>query len=172
MTTTSTHDRAAIHFALANVGRLAIMDYLATVPDASGNAVSKAIGRSETWVSHCLTMLQKVGLVERKTDPKRNAFDQDVRNSIAAGVVWPVNVSINVHTALSNPDRIAIMDYLADAGESSVTEIAAGIKRSQVQTTQHLIKMRRAGMIVSRRDKQMVYNRIADGFAWPLVVRS
>lgn len=80
--------------------------------------------------------------------------------------------SAAIFKALSNPDRVAIMDYLATQGEMSVHDVAEHIKRSQTHTTQHLIRMRKAGLINRRQDKQTVFNSIADGVVWPIVLRS
>jgi DNA-binding transcriptional ArsR family regulator len=62
---------------------------------------------------------------------------------------------------------VAVMDYLAEQDEASCSHIAIRIKCSQPTTTQHLIKLRRAGLVTTRRDKQTIYNRLADGVVWP-----
>lgn len=77
----------------------------------------------------------------------------------------------NIHRALSNPDRIAIMEYLAAHGRASVADVAAAINRSQTHTTQHLIKMGKAGLIDRKQERQTVWNSIAGDVVWPIVVR-
>jgi len=83
-----------------------------------------------------------------------------------------------MHHALSNPDRIAIMDYLAAipsrqniSHSASVTEIAVAIKNSPTNTTKHLTKLAKAGLITRKQEKQTVWNTIAPGIVWPIVWR-
>ena len=87
-----------------------------------------------------------------------------------------------VHRVLSNPDRIAIMDYLAAIPssksvrkEASVSEIAIAIKNAPTNAVKHLAKLEKVGLIVRRPEKtqlgQKVWNSIAPSIVWPLVIR-
>jgi DNA-binding MarR family transcriptional regulator len=78
-----------------------------------------------------------------------------------------------IHRCLSNPDRIAIMDYLALLAkpQASVSEIAIAIKNAPTNAVKHLAKLEKVGLITRRRDNQTVWNSIAAGVVWPLVIR-
>lgn len=91
------------------------------------------------------------------------------------------NTQADIHRALSNVDRIAIMDYLASRvdpkrstnalPQASVTEVAANVGCSATTATKHLTKLAKVGLIVRKQDKQTVWNSIAKGVVWPVVVR-
>lgn len=61
---------------------------------------------------------------------------------------------------LANAKRLEIISILYQ-GELCVTELARRIGMSQSALSQHLAKMRAAGVVVSRRDKLLVYYRLA-----------
>lgn len=81
----------------------------------------------------------------------------------------------DMHRVLSNPDRIAIMDYLAGRAaplpQANVNDIAIAIKNSPTNTVKHLNKLADAGLIMRKRDKHHVWNTIAPGIVWPIVWR-
>ena len=58
--------------------------------------------------------------------------------------------------AMGNGKRLLIMNYLA-AGELSVGALAEKVQLSQSALSQHLAKLRRFGLVDTRRDRQMVY---------------
>jgi DNA-binding transcriptional ArsR family regulator len=59
-------------------------------------------------------------------------------------------------TVMGNGKRLLIMNYLA-AGELSVGALADMVELSQSALSQHLAKLRRFGLVETRRDRQMVY---------------
>lgn len=61
---------------------------------------------------------------------------------------------------LANGKRLEIILILYQ-GELCVTELARRIGMSQSALSQHLAKMREAGVVASRRDKLLVYYRLA-----------
>lgn len=63
--------------------------------------------------------------------------------------------------ALSSPKRLEIVDLLAQ-GERSVEEVATRTDASVAVASQHLRHLRAAGMLVTRRDAQRIYYRLAD----------
>lgn len=63
---------------------------------------------------------------------------------------------------LANENRLLILCRLAMAGEMSVTALVEAAGLSQSALSQHLAKMRDDGLLVTRRDAQTIYYRIAD----------
>lgn len=65
---------------------------------------------------------------------------------------------------LANEQRLLILCRLME-GECSVSKLAEHIGLAQSATSQHLAKLRKAGLLVTRRDSQSIYYRIDDGEA-------
>lgn len=59
-------------------------------------------------------------------------------------------------TLMGNEKRLAIMGHLIDT-ELSVGAIAEKVELSQSALSQHLAKLRTAGLVQTRRDRQMIY---------------
>lgn len=57
---------------------------------------------------------------------------------------------------MGNEKRLAIMEHLLDR-EMSVGAIADKVQLSQSALSQHLAKLRAAGLVQTRRDRQMIY---------------
>ena len=62
---------------------------------------------------------------------------------------------------LGHPQRLRIIEHLDLHGESAVGEIVAGVAGRQGAVSQHLTKMRAAGMITARRVGRQVFYNIA-----------
>ncbi|MBE6400975.1 MAG: winged helix-turn-helix transcriptional regulator [Opitutales bacterium] len=62
---------------------------------------------------------------------------------------------------LGHPQRLRILDFLRENGESRVGEIVRRTKLSQATVSFHLNKMRRSGLVISRREAREVYYWIA-----------
>jgi DNA-binding transcriptional ArsR family regulator len=65
-----------------------------------------------------------------------------------------------IYQIFSNPKRILIM-WILDSQEMSVGDIAINICATIQSTSQHLRLMRDKGLLVHRREGQMIYYRIA-----------
>ena len=78
------------------------------------------------------------------TSPKREVFANLAR----------------VGTALSSPTRIEYLELLAQA-ERRVEQLAALTGTAVANTSQHLQKLRQAGLIVGRKEGLYVYYRLA-----------
>ena len=64
---------------------------------------------------------------------------------------------------IGHPQRLRIIEYLDLNGESAVGAIVDGVGGQQAAVSQHLNKMRLAGIIRSRRDgKQVYYSHVAE----------
>lgn len=63
--------------------------------------------------------------------------------------------------AVANPQRAFIAIYLREHGEASVTDLERATGLSQSAISQHLAKMRSAGVVRTRRDAQTIYYRLA-----------
>ena len=63
--------------------------------------------------------------------------------------------------ALANGRRLTILCELTD-GERSVGDLVASVGLQQSALSQHLAKLRAAGIVATRRDAQTIYYRLAD----------
>jgi DNA-binding transcriptional ArsR family regulator len=63
---------------------------------------------------------------------------------------------------LANENRLLILCRLVVTGEMSVGDLAEAVDLSQSALSQHLAKMREDGLVVTRREAQTVFYRIAD----------
>lgn len=64
---------------------------------------------------------------------------------------------------IGHPLRLRILDYLDVHGESAVGAIADGVGGAQAAVSQHLNKMRLAGIVAARRKgRQVYYGRLAE----------
>lgn len=70
-----------------------------------------------------------------------------------------------IFRALANPDRVAIMDYVAAHQPVTVATLCKAIGCTQPTTSKHLVRMRGAGLIKS--DWQGI--SLTDRIRWPLV---
>lgn len=84
--------------------------------------------------------------------PKNQSFDQ------IAGVF----------RMLSQPARIEILLAIG-AGEACVCHLEAVLKLRQAYISQHLMALRDAGMLTSRRDGRFVFYRLTDGRLFSLI---
>ncbi len=72
-----------------------------------------------------------------------------------------LRTAASVLSLLSNPQRLEILCHLSTAGELSAGEIVRRIGLSQSATSQHLARLRRIGLLETRRESQSVHYRIA-----------
>ena len=61
---------------------------------------------------------------------------------------------------LSHPERLRVLCNLSTEGELTVGELLERIDLSASALSQHLAKLRRAGLVATRRDRQHVHYRI------------
>ncbi len=88
--------------------------------------------------------------------------------SITEQMADNVSTASAVLKALSNETRIKLMCMLMD-GELSSGELAAGVNMRLPAISQHLSKMRAAGLVTSRRDAQTIYYKAKDGVGHAVV---
>lgn len=62
---------------------------------------------------------------------------------------------------MANPKRLLILCRLAE-GEASVGQLQAAVGLGQSALSQHLGRLRGAGMVATRREAQTIHYRIAD----------
>jgi DNA-binding transcriptional ArsR family regulator len=67
-------------------------------------------------------------------------------------------------TALANRHRLAILCALVE-GERSVGALVDAVGLAQSALSQHLAKLRAAGIVATRRDAQTIYYRLASAAA-------
>lgn len=70
--------------------------------------------------------------------------------------------------ALAHPKRLLILDLLSDGEERSVTDLQRETALSQSNLSQNLAVMRGAGLLMTRREGNLIYYRVTD----PLVIRA
>ncbi len=66
-----------------------------------------------------------------------------------------------VARALSDPKRLCVLESLA-AGEMSVSELSTHVGCQVPNMSQHLAVLRTAGLVVTRREGNTVFYRLAD----------
>ncbi len=74
------------------------------------------------------------------------------------------NEAARLLTALANERRLTILCELVE-GERSVGELAATVGLTQSALSQHLAKLRAAGIVATRRHAQTIYYRLASAAA-------
>lgn len=67
----------------------------------------------------------------------------------------------NVARAVAHPHRLEILEHLAQ-GERGVDALSSRLGLSIANASQHLQQLRRAGLVVSRRDGKFILYRLAD----------
>jgi DNA-binding transcriptional ArsR family regulator len=93
---------------------------------------------------------------------------QTVRRSNAAAAIGIAELERKAGEAagllklLANENRLLILCRLVVAGEMSVGDLAEAVDLSQSALSQHLAKMREDGLVVTRREAQTVFYRIAN----------
>ncbi|PHS76580.1 MAG: transcriptional regulator [Robiginitomaculum sp.] len=88
--------------------------------------------------------------------------------SITEQMAHNVDTATGVLKALSNETRIKLMCMLMD-GEKSAGELAQGVDMRLPAISQHLSKMRAAGLVVSRRNAQTIYYKAKEGVGHAIV---
>jgi ArsR family transcriptional regulator len=63
---------------------------------------------------------------------------------------------------LANERRLMILCKLVEWGEGNATSLADAVGLSPSALSQHLAKMREEGLVVSRRESQTIWYRVAD----------
>ena len=71
-----------------------------------------------------------------------------------------VREAAGVLRLLSHPERLKILCYLGVEGELSVGSLLERIPLSGSALSQHLAKMRKEGLVETRKDRQAVYYRV------------
>ena len=69
--------------------------------------------------------------------------------------------SAAIARALSDPKRLCVLETLAE-GERSVSELSHDVGCQVPNMSQHLAVLRSAGLVVTRRDGNNVFYRLAD----------
>lgn len=68
----------------------------------------------------------------------------------------------NLLSTIGNVRRLMVLRCLSEHGETTVTDLAAKVALSPSALSQHLGKMRAAGLVSFRRESQTLWYRIAD----------
>jgi ArsR family transcriptional regulator len=70
------------------------------------------------------------------------------------------DIEARILSVLANPKRLEIMQLLA-GGERTVSDLAAALHLPQARTSQHLAALRESGLLVSRKEANFVFYRLA-----------
>lgn len=73
-----------------------------------------------------------------------------------------------VAKTLGHPDRLELLEHLAQ-GERSVDALAQRVKMPVANASQHLLQLRRAGLLSARREGKFVFYAIADDSVLALI---
>ena len=71
------------------------------------------------------------------------------------------HIAAAIFRALAHPGRVRILELLAEQ-EMCVCELATALHRRQAYVSQQLCVLRRAGLVVDRREGLQVFCRLAD----------
>ncbi|HSH10069.1 MAG TPA: metalloregulator ArsR/SmtB family transcription factor [Oceanipulchritudo sp.] len=71
-----------------------------------------------------------------------------------------VKEATSVLGLLSHPERLKVLCHLSMDGELSVGQLLERIELSGSALSQHLAKLRRHGLVVTRKERQTVYYRV------------
>jgi DNA-binding transcriptional ArsR family regulator len=74
-----------------------------------------------------------------------------------------VQAASTVMRLLSHPERLKILCHLGVEGEMCVGEILKRIPLSGSALSQHLAKLRKEGLVQTRKDRQTVFYRVGRG---------
>ena len=103
----------------------------------------------------------------------RDGVGSDVADDVVAADGMTVLEDRAVHVArrlaeVANAKRLLILCHLAKleadgaTGEASVGELQRAVGLSQSALSQHLARLRSAGMVATRRESQTIHYRLAD----------
>ena len=92
-----------------------------------------------------------------------NLVNTNIKESkLPLAVLQSRAIEVSEHLALlSTANRLMVLCHLLD-GEQSVGSLQAQLNLSQSALSQHLAKLRDAGMVATRRERQTIFYRIAD----------
>jgi len=74
-----------------------------------------------------------------------------------------VKEATSVLGLMSHPERLKVLCHLSMDGELSVGELLDRIELSGSALSQHLAKLRRHGLVKTRKERQTVYYRVGRG---------
>jgi len=80
-----------------------------------------------------------------------------------------IHEASEVMKAMASDTRLKIMCALSEGGEMPVGQLAEMTGQSQSAVSQHLAKLRAAGLVESRRDAQTIYYRCSGGIGRALI---
>jgi DNA-binding transcriptional ArsR family regulator len=74
----------------------------------------------------------------------------------------PLDRTLGITKALANPARLRLLAVL-ETGESCVCQLTAVLGLAPSTVSAHLSELRRAGLLLDRKDGKIVYYRLASG---------
>ncbi|WP_435317106.1 winged helix-turn-helix transcriptional regulator [Haloarchaeobius sp. TZWSO28] len=142
---------------LAHDDRETIHQVVTDAPGVYLSALSEASGVPLSTVRHHVRVLEEEDLVTSvKIEGKRRYFPADTGD-------------VELHAALSNPSRAAILERLAETEGTRVGELAEALDRDPSTLSHHLGRLEDAGLVEREREGRSVLNRLTpsarDGLA-------
>lgn len=86
-----------------------------------------------------------------------NGMGQEMQELVARG---DVEKAVRLLRLLSHGERLKILCHLGEEGELSVGKILERTHLSGSALSQHLAKLRKEGLVGTRKDRQTVYYRV------------
>lgn len=80
-----------------------------------------------------------------------------------------VDAAVNALRLLADPTRLQLLWKLGAAGESDVAHLVETTGMPRPSVSQHLAKLRLAGLVATRRDGRHIYYRVTSGHVRRLV---
>lgn len=79
-----------------------------------------------------------------------------------AGIDERATAAVSLLKAIANESRLIIISVLNNQGEKSVGELEHIVGLSQSALSQHLARLRKDGIVKTRRDAQTIYYSLGD----------
>ncbi|NUC71450.1 helix-turn-helix domain-containing protein [Haloterrigena sp. SYSU A558-1] len=145
---------------LENDRRRAIYETIAADPGCYLSQVSEESGVALSTVRHHVRILDEEGLVATaKVDGKRRYFLAD-EAAAAPGDGGPTVEDAELHAALAEPAKRAVLETLADLGSAPNGRLADELERDPSTVSHHLSALADDGLVVREKDGRAMINEL------------
>ncbi|WP_126661403.1 winged helix-turn-helix transcriptional regulator [Haloterrigena salifodinae] len=146
---------------LENDRRRTIYETIAADPGCYLSQVSEESGVALSTVRHHVRILEEEGLVAAtKVNGKRRYFLAD-EAAVAPGDGGPTAEDAELHAALAEPAKRAVLETLADLGSAPNGRLAAELERDPSTVSHHLSALEEDGLVVREKEGRSVVNELA-----------
>ncbi|ELZ17957.1 MarR family transcriptional regulator [Haloterrigena salina JCM 13891] len=146
---------------LENDRRRTIYETIASGPGCYLSQVSEESGVALSTVRHHVRILEEEGLVAAtKVNGKRRYFLAD-EAAVAPGDGGPTVEDAELHAALAEPAKRAVLETLADLGSAPNGRLADELERDPSTVSHHLSALEADGLVVREKEGRSVVNELA-----------